>query len=102
MLKVINHKYKAFTRYRTQHYRRLKFWVTSKRELHRELSKGQAKVYATSTEAGSVGAGVLDEGTKAEGVEAGGVGAGRIRYTSLGAYSFAFLKNSFISAGGRA
>jgi hypothetical protein len=43
---------------------------------------------------------VLDEGVEVEGTEAASVGAGRIRDTSLGAYSFAFLKNSFISAGG--
>jgi hypothetical protein len=40
MLKVINYKYKKFTRHRTQHYQRLKFWVTSKGELHIVLSKG--------------------------------------------------------------
>jgi hypothetical protein len=46
--------------------------------------------------------GTLEEGAEdtCAGVE--GVGVGRIRDTSLGAYSFAFLKNSFISAGGRA
>jgi hypothetical protein len=101
-MKVINQKYKAFTRYQTQHYQRLKFWVTSKGDCTENYLRGQAKVYATSVEAGSIGAGVLDEGAEAEGAEAEGIGAGRIRDTSLGAYSFAFLKNSFISAGGRA
>jgi hypothetical protein len=64
--------------------------------------RGQAKDYATSADAGSVGTGVLDEGTEVEGAEVEGVDTGRIRDTSLGAYSFAFLKNSFISAGGQA
>jgi hypothetical protein len=45
---------------------------------------------------------VLDEGVEAVSAEAEGVGAGRIKDTSLGAYSFAFLKNSFVFAGGRA
>jgi hypothetical protein len=46
--------------------------------------------------------GVLEEGTKVTGAGVEGVGTGRIRDTNLGAYSFAFLKNSFISAGARA
>jgi hypothetical protein len=41
--------------------------------------------------------GALDEGTTVE-----GVGAGIIRDTRLGAYFFAFEKNSFISFGRRA
>jgi hypothetical protein len=55
--------------------------------------RGQAKDYATLAEAGSVGTGVLDEGAEVEGAEAEGVGAGRIRDTSLGTYSFTFVKN---------
>jgi hypothetical protein len=47
-----------------------------------------------------MGADVLEEGAEVPGAEVEGVGVGRIRDTSRGAYSFAFLKNSFISAGG--
>jgi hypothetical protein len=61
--------------------------------------KDRQKVYATSA-AGSMGSGVLEEGAEVLGAGVEGVGAGRIRDTSRGAYSFAFLKNSFISAGG--
>jgi hypothetical protein len=69
----------------------------------------QAKVYATSV-AGPVGAegveasgaGVLEEGVEDPGAVVEEVGAGRIRDTSLGAYSFAFLKNSVISTKGQA
>jgi hypothetical protein len=64
--------------------------------------KDKRKVYATSATAGSVGAGVLEEGAEVPGAGVKGVGAGRIRDTSWGTYSFAFLKNSFISARGRA
>jgi hypothetical protein len=58
------------------------------------------KVYATSAAAGSAGAGVLEEGAEVPGAGVKGVGTGKIRDMSRGAYSFAFLKNSFISAGG--
>jgi hypothetical protein len=60
------------------------------------------KVYATLAAAGSVEVGVLEEGAEVIGAGVTGVGVGRIRDTSRGAYSFTFLKNSFISAGGRA
>jgi hypothetical protein len=46
--------------------------------------------------------GVLEEGVEDLGAVVKEVGAGRIRDTSLGAYSFAFLKNSVISAKGQA
>jgi hypothetical protein len=48
-----------------------------------------------------MGVGVLEEGAEVLGVGVEGVRAGRIRDTSLGAYSFAFLKKSFISIGGQ-
>jgi hypothetical protein len=48
------------------------------------------------------GAGILEEGAEDPSVVVEGVGAGRIRDTSLGAYSFAFLKNSLISTKGQA
>jgi hypothetical protein len=53
-----------------------------------------------SAAAGSVGAGVLEEGAEVPGVGVEGAGTWSIRDTSRGVYSFAFLKNSFISAGG--
>jgi hypothetical protein len=67
----------------------------------------QAKIYATSV-AGSMGAegaeasraGVLEEGIEDPGAVVEEVGTGRIRDTSLGVYSFAFLKNSVISTKG--
>jgi hypothetical protein len=58
---------------------------------HKTILRRQVKVYATSS-AGSVEAGVLEEGAEVTGSGVEGVGAGRIRDTSLGAYSFAFLK----------
>jgi hypothetical protein len=45
---------------------------------------------------------VLKDGAEVPGAGVEEVGAGRIRDTSLGAYPFAFLKNSFISDGGQA
>jgi hypothetical protein len=71
--------------------------VTTKGDCIDKYLRRHAEVYATSAGARSVGAGVLDEGLEAE-----GAGAGRIRDMSLGAYTFAFAKNSFISAGHRA
>jgi hypothetical protein len=50
----------------------------------------------------ALAAGVLEEYVKDPGVVVKEVGAGRIRDTSLDAYSFAFLKNSVISAKGQA
>jgi hypothetical protein len=77
------------------------FRVIAKVRLNIETTlRGQAKVYATSVAAGSVEAGALKEGVEVPGAGVKGVGAGRIRDMSLGAYSFAFLKNSFISGGG--
>jgi hypothetical protein len=78
------------------------FWVTTKGDCTKNYLTRHAKVYATSAEVGFVGAGVLDEGAEAKGAEAEVAGAGRIRDTSLGAYSFTFTKNSFISTGRRA
>jgi hypothetical protein len=49
-----------------------------------------------------MGAGVLEDSAEVPGAGVEGVGAGRISDTSLGAYPFAFLKNSFISIGGQA
>jgi hypothetical protein len=87
------------------------------RTIFRVTSKGililwrQVKVYATLVvAAGSMGAegaeapgaGVLEEGAEDLGDVLEGVGAGKIRDTSLGAYSFAFLKNSVISTKGQA
>jgi hypothetical protein len=43
---------------------------------------------------------VLEEGIKDPGVVVEEAAGGRIRDTSLGAYSFAFLKNSIISTKG--
>jgi hypothetical protein len=60
------------------------------------------KVYPTSAAAGFVEAGVLEEGAEVTGTGVKGVGTRIIRDMSLGAYSFAFLNNSFISIGGRA
>jgi hypothetical protein len=69
----------------------------------------QAKIYATSVagfvEAEGAEASVaaaLEEGVEDLGVVVKEVGAGRIRDPSLGAYSFAFLKKSVISAKGQA
>jgi hypothetical protein len=45
-------------------------------------------------------AGVLEEGTKDPGAVVEEAAGGRIRDTSLGAYSFAILKNSIISTKG--
>jgi hypothetical protein len=45
----------------------------------------------------TLGAGVLEEGAEVPGAVIEGVGIGRMRDTILGAYSFAFLKNSIIS-----
>jgi hypothetical protein len=50
----------------------------------------------------ALGAGIIEEGAEVPGAVVEGVGAGRIRDTSLGAYPFAFFKNSFISARGQA
>jgi hypothetical protein len=52
--------------------------------------------------AAAPGAGVLEEGAKVPGAVVEGVCVGRMRDTSLGAYPFAFLKNSFISVRGQA
>jgi hypothetical protein len=79
------------------------FQVTAKVRLHIETTlRGQAKVYTTSAAAGSMDAGVLEDGAEVPGAGVEEVGAGKIRDTILGAYPFAFLKNSFISDGGRA
>jgi hypothetical protein len=97
MLKVINHSTKHL-----QDTGQQCCGLQQKENFIENYLRGQAKVYTTSAKARFVGVGVLDEGAEAEGAEAKGTGAGRIRDTSLGAYSFAFLKNSFISAGRRA
>jgi hypothetical protein len=67
------------------------------------------KIYATSV-AGSAAeegttvtiAGALEEGAKEPVAVVEEATGGRIRDTNLGAYSFAFLKNSVISTKGRA
>jgi hypothetical protein len=69
---------------------------------HKTSLQRQAKVYTTLAVAGSMEAGILEEGVEVIGTSIEGVGIERIRDMSLGAYSFAFLKNSFISDVGRA
>jgi hypothetical protein len=74
-----------------------------------KIYKSRLKIYATSA-AGSVvveapessAAGVLEGGAEDPGAEVEEAADGEIRVTMLGAYFFAFLKNSNISERGRA
>jgi hypothetical protein len=91
MLKVINHSTKHLQDTEQNTTKAQCFGLKQKENCTGNYLRGHAKVYATSAEAASVGAGVLDEGAEAQGREAKGAGVGRIRDTSLGVYSFAFV-----------